>query len=173
VLSYELIEFTSFWSIWYWIVVVIAWSMTAHWTMGVPYDAVINADRHGGVFAEQCETLAYINAQRLVYYFEKAGVIIITVVTFFLSGVGTAGFYFGIEFFQALFVLLLPLSLPAIFSVRLAFRLKNQQPVGADLRKILYRRRLWNQVIGMFAIIGATIVGVLNSLIASGLILQS
>ncbi|MCF6304515.1 MAG: component of SufBCD complex [Rhodobacteraceae bacterium] len=171
-LSYELIELTSFWSIWYWIVVVVAWSMTAHWTMGVPYDAVINADRHGGVFAEQCETMAYINAQRIVYYFDKHGALIIGVVTFFLSSIGTAGFYFDIEFFQALFVLLTPLALPAIFSVRLAFYLKNRQPVGEELRKILYRRRLWNQVIGMFAIIAATIAGVVHSL-AAGLIFQS
>ena len=161
-LNYDLIELTSFWSIWYWVVVVIAWSMTAHWTLGVPYDAIINAERKGGVFAEQCESLAYINAQRLVYYFEKAGLYIIGIITFLLSGIGTAGYFLGIEFFQALFVLLTPLVVPNIFSVRLAFKLKSVQPVGADLRKMLLRRRLWNQVIGLVAIVLACTAGIIQ-----------
>ena len=170
--SYEIIDLTSFWNIWYWIVVVIAWSMTAHWTLGVPYDAVVSADQHGGVFAEQCESLAYINAQRMVYYFEKSGVVIIGFVAFFMGGIAAAGFYLGVEFFQALFVLLAPLLLPVFFSVRLAFFLKNSQPVGAELRKLIYRRRLWNQVIGMFAIMIASLSGIVHYLVDRGLILQ-
>ncbi len=141
---------------------VVAWSMTAHWTLGVPYDAVINAERKGGVFADQCENLAYINAQRLVYYFEKSGVYIVAFVMFFISSIGTAGYYFGVEFFQALFVLLAPLLVPNFFAVRLAFKLKNEQPEGADLRKLLFRRRLWNQVIGLVAIILATTAGIVH-----------
>ncbi|MBL4805771.1 MAG: component of SufBCD complex [Rhodobacteraceae bacterium] len=163
-MNYDLIELTSFWSIWYWIVMVVAWSMTAHWTLGVPHDAVIAAERKGGVFAQQCEDMAYINAQRLVYYFDKGGVYIIGFVAFFISSLGTAGYFFHIEFFQAMFILLAPLVLPNVFSVRLAYRLKTQQPVGEDLLKILFRRRLWNQVIGMVAIVGATIAAIIHQL---------
>ncbi len=169
-LNYDLIDMTSFWSIWYWVLVVVSWSMTAHWTLGVPYDAIINAERKGGIFAEQCESLAYINAQRIVYYFDKAGHIIIGFVSFFIAAIGTAALYFNVEFFQALFVLLLPLLIPNIFSVRLAYFLRTHQPVAKDLRKILYRRRLWNQVIGMFAIIIATASGVVHYLISARLI---
>ena len=159
-LNYDMIDMTSFWSIWFWIVLVIAWSMTAHWTLGVPYDAIVNAERKGGIFAEQAENLAYINAQRIVYYFDKAGVYLIAFICFFIAGIGTAGYYFSVEFFQAMFVLLVPLMLPNVFAVRLAFVLKNQQPTGKDLLKLLFRRRLWNQVIGLFAIILACSAGI-------------
>ena len=34
-LSFEIIDLNSFWNIWYWMLTVVAWSMNAHFTMGV------------------------------------------------------------------------------------------------------------------------------------------
>ncbi|MCF6272845.1 MAG: component of SufBCD complex [Rhodobacteraceae bacterium] len=149
---FDLIETTSFFNIWYWIITVVAWSMTAHWTMGVPYDALRQADRKGGDFAEHCDLLAHINARRLIYYFDRGGPYFIAFVGFMLALIGGWGFYQGYELAQAVFLLATPLVLTSVFSVRLAYRIQAEALAGEALRQALRRRRIWNQTIGMFAI---------------------
>ncbi len=152
----SLIETTSFFNIWYWIVTVVAWSMTAHWTIGVPYDALRQAEKHGGEFAEHCDLQAHINARRLIYYFDRGGAYIIAFIAFMLALIGGWGFYQGYELAQAIFVLAAPLLLTSVFTVRLAYRIKNEVLEGEALRKALRKRRIWNQTIGMIAIILAS-----------------
>lgn len=154
--GFSLIETTSFFNIWYWIITVVAWSMTAHWTIGVPYDALRQAEKYGGDFAEHCDLQAHINARRLIYYFDRGGVYAIGFVAFMLALIGGWGFYHGIELAQAFFVLVAPLLLTSVFTVRLAYRIKNDVLEGEALRKALRKRRVWNQTIGMIAIIFAS-----------------
>lgn len=168
-MSFELIEMTSFWSVWYWVVTVVAWSMTAHWTLGVPYDLVMAANRDDEIFAGHCDTMVYINIYRIIYYFSKGGPYFIGFVSFFLTVLATLGFYSGYEFAMALFMLLGPLTIPMAFSVRLAYWIDRVQPLGEELRRVLRRRRLWNQVTGMFAIIMAMAVGIYHYLDSLGL----
>ncbi len=151
--GFSLIETTSFLNVWYWIITVVAWSMTAHWTLGVPYDALRQAEKHGGEFAEHCDLQAHINARRLIYYFDRGGPYAIAFVAFMLALIGGWGFFQGYELAQATFVLAAPLLLTSVFSVRLAYRIKNEVLEGGPLRKALRKRRIWNQTIGMFAII--------------------
>ncbi len=151
----SLIETTSFLSVWYWIITAVAWSMTAHWTLGVPYDALRQAEKHGGEFAEHCDLQAHINARRLIYYFDRGGPYFIAFVGFMLALIGGWGFYQGYELAQAIFVLAAPLLLTSVFSVKLAYRIKNEVLEGEALRKALRMRRIWNQTIGTIAIIFA------------------
>lgn len=132
---------------------VVAWSMTAHWTMGVPYDAIRQADRMGGEFAEHCDLQAHLNARRLIYYFDRGGPYFIAFVAFVLSLIGGWGFYQGYELSQAFFLLATPLLFTSVFSVKLAYRIKNEALQGEELRKALRHRRIWNQMIGMVAIV--------------------
>jgi hypothetical protein len=165
-IGYSLLETTSFLNIWYWIVTVIAWSMTAHWTMGVPYDAIRQADRKGGDFAEHCDLQAHINARRLIYYFDRGGPYFIGFVSFMLALIGGWGFFQGYELAQAIFVLAAPLLSTSVFTVRLAYRIREEALQGEALRKALKRRRLLNQGIGMLAIVVAAMATVYHYLLS-------
>ncbi len=158
--GFDLIETTSFLSIWYWIITVVAWSMTAHWTMGVPYDAIRLADRKGGEFAEQCDLQAHINARRLIYYFDRGGPYFIGFIAFMLSLVGGWGFFQGYELAQAVFMLAAPLLLTSVLSVRLAYRIRDEAWQGEELRLRLRRVRILNQIIGVIAISFAAVITV-------------
>ena len=150
--GFSLIETTSFFNLWYWMMMIVAWSMTAHWTLGVPYDAIRHADRLGGDFAEHCDLQAHINARRLIYYFDRGGPYFIAFVSFMLALIGGWGFYQGYELAQAFFVLTAPLLSTSVFTVRLAYRIKEEALQGEDWRKALKRRRIMNQGIGILAI---------------------
>ena len=41
----ELMNFQSFWSLWFWLTHAVAWSLASHFTMGVPYDLVVETNR--------------------------------------------------------------------------------------------------------------------------------
>ncbi len=163
-LNFSLIEMTSFWSIWYWVITVVAWSMTSHWTLGVPHDIVMLARKYGGAIEDNCTTLAHINAQRLIYYFDKGGVYLLGIMTFILASIATVGFYGGVEFAQALFMLLAPLSIPMGLTVRLAYLVEREQLAGEALLQVLRRQRLWNQIIGFVAITITMVVAVTHFL---------
>ncbi len=164
----QYIDLTSFWSLWYWVLMIITWSMTSHWTIGVPFDAVVRADRQGGVFAEHLDTLVEINVHRLLYYFERGGVFFAAFVGFVLAGLGTLGIYFGNEVALAFFMLLAPLSLVMAFSVRFAYRVRQEGWRGSELRTHMRWRRFWNQVIGILAISAASAVAVWINLVMLG-----
>ncbi len=148
----ELIETTSYWNIWYWIVTVVAWSMNSHWTLGVPHDAIRQADRKGGDFAEHCDLQAHINARRLIYYIDLGGPYYIAFICFLLALLAGWGFYWGYELAQAVFLLAAPLFFSSLFTIKLAYRIQDEALQGEPLRKALKRRRIWNQFIGMAAI---------------------
>ena len=155
-LSFEIIDLKSFWSLWYWILTVIAWSMNSHFTMGVPHDCVQRAERLGGAWEEHCDALAIVHATRLRYFVERGGVFLAGFVAFVLTLLLALGFGFGLEVAQALSMLLVPLVFANLFTLRLAFRVEREALRGAALRMALSRRRLWNQVIGLCAIVAQT-----------------
>ncbi len=166
---FSLIETTSFLNVWYWIITVVAWSMTAHWTLGVPYDAIRQADKHGGEFAEHCDLLAHINARRLIHYFDRGGPYFIAFVGFILALIGGWGFIQRNELALAVFLLAAPLLLTSVYTVRLAYRIKSEVLEGENLRKALKNRRVWNQTIGMIAIIFASAATVYSALETSNI----
>lgn len=146
------VEFDSFWNIWFWLIVVISWSMSTHWTMGVPYDAIQMANRKGGIWAEHCEQLAQANIHRYCYYGQTFGLYFAALISFLLAIIGTLGFWFRYEFAQAVFILIAPLIAVHVFSFSLALKAQRLELTGEALRQALSRRRFWNQVIGIASI---------------------
>lgn len=155
-LNFEVIDLNSFWSIWYWILTVVAWSMTAHFTMGIPHDCVQRAERHGGAWEEHVDALAIVYSTRLRYFIDRGGAFAVAVISFILAGLLTIGFGYGSEIAQAFFMLVFPLTIASIFTVRLAYRIEREELRGHALRVALSRRRFFNQVIGLFAIVAQT-----------------
>jgi len=156
------ISFSSFSSVWYWILTGLAWSLTCHRTLGVPYDALVAAHQHGGEAARDAEEMARIYARRVVPMFRASGVYILAVVCFFLAVLATFGFYYQYELAQAAFALLCPLAIVNATGIMLAFRVERQEFDGVALRKALTRRRFWNQVIGLTSIFLASVLTIVS-----------
>jgi len=152
------ISFSSFSSVWYWILTGLVWSVTCHRTLGVPYDALVAAHHKGGQAAVDAEELAHIYVRRVVPMFKKSGSLILALVCFVLAVVATFGFIYGYELSLAAFVLLCPLAIVNAMGVLLAVRIEREGLDGEALRKALTRRRFWNQVIGLVSIFAASVM---------------
>ncbi|RMF36453.1 MAG: hypothetical protein D6754_11395 [Alphaproteobacteria bacterium] len=159
---FDLFETATFDNVWYWIITVIAWSMTCHWTLGVPYDVIVQADQRGGEAASHVDAVGAAGIARITAAVRSAGLFIAALAGFIGASLVTIGFWSGVEIAQGAAVLILPLMLVAALNVRLAFRLERMQARGATLRRALNRRRFWNQVIGLASIVVAAGVGALH-----------
>jgi len=164
----EIIDTRSFTSIWYWIIVAVIWSTTAHYTLGVPYDMVTRARRHEtGPAQDDLEGLVAINCNRLINIVEVSGIWLVAFGFFVLTMLALLGFVYRVELAQALFFLGAPLSLVAILTVHNARLLRADQTDGAALRNHLARQRFFNQLIGLLAIVLTAFWGMWHNLNAS------
>lgn len=159
-----ILDFHSYWNVWFWLIVVMSWSVSAHFTFGVPHDLVQAADRRGGIWAEQVDQLARIHLHRIVELFDRGGAWIAAGAGFVLSVIGTFGWFVDFEFARALFVVAVPHVILGILSVRRAFQLYEADLSGEPLRRALKRWRFWTQVMGLFAIAGTATCAVIETL---------
>ena len=148
----EVIDLRSFSNLWFWIALAVMWSTASHWVLGVPYDMVGRAARMGGESEADLEDMVRINVNRLLYIAAEAGLWITAIGTFMLAALCVAGFWFGVEFAQALFLLGFPMSLVGLLSLRSAHVIRARSLSGPDLRRRLTRHRIGVQAIGMVAI---------------------
>lgn len=161
---FELIDMRSFSNLWYWIALAVLWSTSSHWVMGIPYDLVVRARRVGGQAESDLLDIVRINTNRLLYIAEVSGVVIFSLCCFLFAGLATLGFYYQVEFAQAVFLLLFPMSIVAMINVRVARRLRRQELTLDTVSKTLHRCRLTTQVIGMFAILVTSLWGMYQNL---------
>lgn len=148
----DLFDTATFDNVWYWVITIIAWSAASHWTLGVPYDLIQQADQKGGPAATHAEAVARAGIARTTTILRSAGVILAGAGGFVAAGLVTAGFWSGIEMAKGMALLAIPLMLVAGLNARLAFRLEASGTSGAALRRALGRRRFWNQLIGLGAV---------------------
>lgn len=149
---FELIDMRSFSNLWFWIVLAVVWSTASHWVLGVPYDMITRARRNGGQAETDLEDMTRINVNRLLYISRVSGVWLVGFTFFLLSGLLVMGFYYGVEFAQAVFLIALPMSWVAWLSVATAHRIAAEGLTGEPLRKRLLRHRIYTQMIGTLAI---------------------
>jgi len=160
----EVIGSRSFASVWYWIVFALIWTRTTHWTLGVPYEDARLGHKNGGQQQEDFETLLEINVRKTVGTFDSHNVLFTAVSAFLLATVFMLGFWFNIQFMQAGFLLLFPLSIVGSLSLRLAHKLDSHPLSGDDLFRAYVRHRRVKQFIGAIAIMFATFWGVSQTL---------
>lgn len=149
---FELIDMRSFSNLWYWIALAVLWSTSSHWVLGVPYDLVQRARRRGGVAAEDVAALVGINARRYLYIARVAGIWIAAFMGFGLTVLGMVGFVYGVEFCQAVFLLLAPMTLVGLWAVRTAYRYEQGGHQGEALYHLLRIHRLGVQLLGVGSI---------------------
>jgi hypothetical protein len=124
-MAFEVIDMRSFSNLWFWIALAVLWSTASHYVIGVPYDMVTRAKRGQVVALADVENLANVYARRLIYIAEVSGLWITGFLFFVLTALVSLGFFYGIEFAQAIALLAVPMSLVGALSVHTARKIPN------------------------------------------------
>lgn len=156
---FEIIDMRSFSNLWYWIGLAVLWSSASHWAMGVPYDLVVRARRVGGQAERDLLDIVRINGNRILYIVDVAGLVILALSCFFFTGLAMLGFFYGVEFAQAVFLLLFPVCIVMLINISTARKLQRSQATVSAVSKILTRSRIYTQIIGMISILITSLWG--------------
>ncbi len=162
---FEVIDMRSFSNLWFWIALAVVWSSASHWVLGVPFDMVGRARRHGGQAQIDLEDMVRINVSRFLYIGRVSGLILLTFVSFLLTGLAILAFWYDVEFAQAVFLILLPMTFVGLLSLNTASLIEAERPTGEALHKRLVRHRFWTQVIGMISIFVTAMFGMYKNLV--------
>lgn len=154
----------SFSNLWFWIALAVMWSTASHWVLGVPYDLVLRARRHGGQTEADLEDLVRINVNRMLYIARVSGLWILGLGCFLLSALVLLGFVYHIEFAQALFLLGFPMSIVTLISLSTARLIHQERSSGELLRKRLTRNRLYIQLTGLVSIFFTALWGMYQNM---------
>ncbi len=161
---FELIDMRSFSNLWFWIALAVMWSTASHWVLGVPYDMVLRAKRHGGQPAVDLEDLVRININRILYIASVSGLWILGIACFMLTMLLVLGFLYGLEIAQALFLLGFPMSIVAMISLSTARLIRSEEATGEVLYKRLSRQRTYTQIVGVISIFVTSLWGMFQNL---------
>lgn len=161
---FEVIDMRSFSNLWYWIALAVLWSYTSHWVLGVPYDLIQRGRREGGQAQQDVEDIVRINANRLLGFMHRGSIVIVGVAFFWLSVIAVLGFYYDVEFAQAVFLLVAPMSLVTWLSLRTCRRILTGENTGAALHRRLNFHRWMTQAIGMASIFVTAMYGMWRNL---------
>ncbi|WP_176219146.1 component of SufBCD complex [Planktotalea arctica] len=161
---FELIDMRSFSNLWFWIALAVMWSSASHYVLGVPYDLVLRARRSGGEAVNDMEDLVRINVNRLLYIGRMSGLWLAGITCFMLTGLGLLGFIYWVEFAQALFLLLAPMTVVGLLSLNTARLIQIESASGDALYKRLFRHRITVQLIGMVSIFVTAMWGMYTNL---------
>ena len=142
----------------------VTWSSASHYGLGVPYDLVQRARKHGGQAAIDLENMVRINCRRSLFIGSISGLWIIGFVFFVLTGLAILGFYYWVQFAQAIFLIALPISIVGALSLSLARMIIDQDISGDDLFKKLIRHRVIVQGIGILSIFVTAMWGMYQNL---------
>jgi hypothetical protein len=83
---------------------------------------------------------------------------------FFLTILGVLGFYYWIEFAQALFLLAFPMTIVGMLSLSTARLIIDEAAVGEALRNRMKKHRIITQTIGMLSIFVTAMFGMYQNL---------
>jgi hypothetical protein len=162
-LVFNLIDLRSFSNLWYWIALAVTWSSTSHWVLGVPWDMVMRARRQGGDAAQDFEDITRVNVNRFIYIADVAAAPLLVMSSFILTSLAVLGFYYWVEFCQAVFLLALPLAIVLAMSIRTARAIRREGLTGDLLIRRLAVHRVWIQILGMVAIFVTAFWGMLQN----------
>ena len=162
----RMIELNTFASIWYWLAVIVTWSIASNWLIGVPFDMLFRARKYGAAQMADIEVLVDVNIRRIVEINRIFGAFITALLAFILSALAMMGFYYGWEFAQGMFILGAPLSIIVMINMRLAHQLVATPLTGRDLIRRLFIIRLWTQIVAMVTMFFTAMYGMYYMLAA-------
>ncbi len=160
----EMIDMRSFSNLWFWIALAVTWSSASHWILGVPFDMVARARKAPQQYQADLEILVQINVKRRLFIMQMSGIWIVALGCFLLSGLCVLGFWFRIEFAQAVFLIAFPMCLVRLVNLKTAHHIDASGAEGETLLQALSLCRLVVQVIGMIAIFVTALWGMYQNL---------
>ena len=163
---FQVIDLGSFSSLWYWIAVAVAWSTVSHCVIGVAFDVVQRAKRHGGEAMVELADMTRLCVNRQLNITAMAGAWILGFVCFLLSSLLILGVWYDVELALAVFMLALPMTIVGATALSTSRLIAATGPEGEDLIRILTRHRLWTQIVGMSSIFLTAMVGMFHNLAA-------
>ncbi len=164
---FELIDMRSFSNLWYWIALAVVWSAASHRVLGVPWDLVHRARRQGGQAERDLEDMVRITCNRILYISSVSGLWLVVFISAALSALAILGFWYWVEFAQAVFLLAFPMTLVGLLSINTARLIRDNDLTGVPLRRTLLRHRLITQFIGMVSIFVTALWGMYQNISVS------
>jgi len=161
---FELIDLRSFSNLWYWIGLAVLWSSASHWVIGVPFDMISRARRDGGEALDDLETIVRINTNRTLYIARMAGLMLVAFLFFLVTTLLILSFWYDIEFAQAVLLMVVPVSILGVLTVRTARLIAGGENAGPALFRRLHRHRLATQVLGMLSIFVTAMFGMYQNI---------
>ena len=158
----------SFSNLWYWIGLAVIWSTASHWVLGVPFDLVQRAERQGGQAEIDLADLVRINVNRILYVIDRSGHWMVALTAAYLAVLVTLGFFYDVEFAQALLFLTAPMVIVAIMNIWTGHRIRSEAAQGETLRKIIARHRLKVQILGAVSIFITSLFGMAQNMLVIG-----
>jgi hypothetical protein len=168
-LIFETIDLRSFSNLWFWIGLAVMWSVLGCRVLGAPVDLLSRARRQGGQAQLDLEALVHIHARRQIEIMAVAGVWLVAIGSFILAGLATLAVVYGREFAQALVLLVLPLCLIRLMSLRVAQRIVALDERGPTLDRRLMQHRIAVQLVGMISILVTSLYGMWVNLMLGAL----
>lgn len=147
-----ILQYDTFSNIWYWFAVAVTWAVVSHWVLGIPLDVIIRARRAKTDALDDLETLVILSVRRLNMIDDLAGIPIVGLSAFLLTFLAIAGFYYGIEIAQGVFLIGFPLAIVAAVCQHACRKYERQPPDRENLVSWLMRLRIVVQIIAMIAI---------------------
>ncbi len=163
----RVIDMRSFSSVWFWIVVALFWSAVTQTMLGASYDVIVRARKSGGQALADMQALVEINVRRNLTVMRRIGHWIVGFIAASLAMLFMLAFVYRLELAQAIFLLLLPLTVIRLMNLRLAFRIEREHIQGDMLVRALLRHRLWIQFLGVITIFVTAVWGMLRVMTAS------
>lgn len=163
----RLIDMRSFSSVWFWIVVALFWSAVTQTILGASYDVIIRARKRGAQALTDLEALVDIHVRRSLTLMRRVGHWIVGFVAGSLALLFMLAFVYRLELAQAIFLLMLPLTIIRLMNLRLAFRVERENLHGDRLIRALLRHRLMIQFLGVVTIFATAVWGMLRVMSAS------
>ncbi len=162
---FEVIDMRSFSNLWFWIALAVLWSSVSHWVIGVPFDMIVRAKREkSGTAMDDLNALVHINARRMLYISETAGILIILFGSTFMTALVIMAVFYNIEIAQAVLLLGGPLTILSFMSLRTASKIEQGREVGEEMIRRLMRHRFWTQLLGVCAIFVTAMYGMYKNL---------
>lgn len=160
----ELIDLRSFSNLWYWIMLAVMWSSASHWLLGVPFDLITRARRQGGALQTDLELVVRVQAERLTNIADTAGTMLVAGVFFLLTTLAILAIFYGIEFAQAVLLLMVPMTLLSLLSLRTARLIGAEDAKGEALYTRLHRHRIMTQLLGIISIFVTSMFGMYQNI---------
>ncbi|HHB81534.1 MAG TPA: component of SufBCD complex [Aliiroseovarius sp.] len=161
---FELIDMRSFSNLWYWIALAVVWSAASHKVIGVPWDMVHKAAKLGGQAEADLEDLVRVSCNRMLYIAAVSGLWLVVLGSGLLTALVILGFWYWVEFAQAVFLLAFPMTLVGLLSLNTARIITDTALTGADLRRRLMSHRITTQFIGMLSIFVTALWGMYQNI---------